>query len=63
MIKVLLSVAGSALMSLATSLMTEDMMKWAIMWSMKKLVKSTENQWDDELVQRMEEQWAKSADK
>lgn len=59
MVGMITKLAGSAIMSMASALMTEEMLKWVIMWSVKKLVASTENKWDDELVEKMEEQWSK----
>ena len=50
-------VLGSAALSLLTSLFTEKMMKWLIIWSLEKLVKKTKTQVDDELLKRCKAEW------
>jgi hypothetical protein len=39
--------------------MTENMLRWLIIWGMEKLVAKTENKWDDELFQRMKKELEK----
>ena len=45
--------AASTLMSTLTSIMTGPMIEWAFWWLAEKLVKSTDDTWDNELLARM----------
>lgn len=47
----------SVLTKLAMSLVAEETLKKLIVWGMQKLVASTENTWDDELLKIAEEKW------
>ena len=51
------SVLMSVLTKMAMSLVAEDVLKKLVMWGMEKLVASTENTWDDELLKMAEEKW------
>lgn len=53
----IVKVLGSAAMSLLTSLFTEKMMKWLIIWSLEKVVRKTKTTADDELLKRCKEEW------
>lgn len=50
---------GSTLLTTLTSLMTADMIEWAFWWLADKLVKSSDETWDDELLARMKAERAK----
>lgn len=56
------SVLVSVLTKLAMSLVAEDVLKKLVLWGMEKLVASTENTWDNELLEIAEEKWNKSKD-
>lgn len=44
---------GSTLLSTLTSIMTSEMIEWAFWWLAEKLVKASDETWDDELLARM----------
>ena len=46
-----------ALSGLAMSLMSEKVIKELLLFGMKRLVESTENTWDDELLEIAEKKW------
>lgn len=54
------SVLVSVLTKLAMSLVAEDVLKKLVLWGMEKLVQSTENEWDNELLEIAESKWGKS---
>lgn len=54
---ILLRTAGSALLSLASSLVTEAFLKRAIIIGLEKLVARTETDADDKLLKLAKEEW------
>jgi hypothetical protein len=46
-----------ALSGLAMSLMSEKVIKELVLFGMKRLVESTENTWDNELMEIAESKW------
>ncbi len=46
-----------ALTSLAMALVSEEVVKEVVLFAMRKLVKSTKNTWDDELLEIAEKKW------
>lgn len=50
----------SVLTKLAMSLVAEETLKKLVIWGMQKLVASTENTWDDELLEIAEQKWTSS---
>jgi hypothetical protein len=53
----LLKTAGAALLSLASSLVTETFLKHAIIIGLEKVVKRTETDADDKLLQLAKKEW------
>jgi hypothetical protein len=51
------SVLISVLTKLAMSLVAEDVLKKLVLWGMQRLVESTENTWDNELLEIAEAKW------
>ena len=51
------SLIGKALASIALSLATQEVAKDVIMWVIAKMVKSSKNTWDDELLEIAEAKW------
>jgi hypothetical protein len=47
-----------ALSGLAMSLMSEKVIKELVLFGMKRLVESTENTWDNELMEIAESKWS-----
>ena len=47
---------GSTLMTIFTSILTGPMVEWAFWWLADKLVKSTDDTWDNELLDRMKKE-------
>ena len=54
-----MSVFISVITKMAMSLVAEDVLKKLVMFGMEKLVASTENTWDDELLAIAEKKWKK----
>lgn len=52
------SVLISVLTKLAMSLVAEDVLKKLVLWGMQRLVESTENTWDNELLEIAEAKWS-----
>jgi hypothetical protein len=53
----LFSVLGKVLMQLGTSLLTEKVLKKAIIYGLESVAKRTETDVDDKLLQIAKEQW------
>jgi hypothetical protein len=53
----LFSVLGKVLMQLGTSLLTEKVLKKAIIFALESVAKRTETDIDDKLLQIAKEQW------
>jgi hypothetical protein len=53
----LFSVLGKVLMQLGTSLLTEKVLKKAIIYGLESVAKRTETDIDDKLLQIAKEQW------
>ena len=44
---------GSTMLNILTSVMTSEMLEWAFWWTAEKLVKKSDETWDDDLLARM----------
>jgi len=49
----LVKMIGSTMLSVLTSMLTGPMVEWMFWWLAEKLVKSSDETWDDELLARM----------
>lgn len=47
---------GSTMMAVFTSILTGPMIEWAFWWLAEKMVKSTDDTWDNELLERMKKE-------
>ena len=47
---------ASTAMNIFTSMLTSSMVEWAFWWLGEKLVKKSDETWDDELLERMKKE-------
>lgn len=53
-----LGVLISVVKNLLLKLVSEKLLKWLIIWGLDKVVKKTEDKWDDELLAKAKEAWS-----